>query len=115
MGIKEKGLIKELKNNGFSYKDVDKIYAKQSLEPVEVEIILKWLPELYKEHVGTGDSAVRSLMAAKRAFDPSLLINLFVTIGGRVLFSFLYKIRNRSFIETRLPFFSILKKQGLPS
>ncbi|HVU57559.1 MAG TPA: hypothetical protein VHD83_20995 [Puia sp.] len=77
MGIKEKGLIKELKENGFSYSNVDKIYIKQALEPVEVEIVLKWLPELYKEHLGTGDQAVRSLMSAKRVFDPSLLIDLF--------------------------------------
>jgi len=75
MGIK--GLLKELKDNGFSYKDVDKIFEQKVIQPAEVDIILKWIPALYKEHVGTADIAVRSLMAARTPFDPSLLIDLF--------------------------------------
>lgn len=72
-----KKMIDELKSKGYKYADVDQIYKKQSLQPVEVEIILKWLPSLYTEHYGTADVAVRSLKFAKEPFDPSVLIDLF--------------------------------------
>ena len=42
-----------------------------------VAIILKWLPDIYKKHIGTGDLLVRSLISAKESFNPSVIIDLF--------------------------------------
>jgi hypothetical protein len=70
-------LLKELKDQGFQYRNVNKIFDRKELQPDEVEIIIKWLVRIYEEDVGAADTLVRSLVSAKRAFDPSVLISLF--------------------------------------
>jgi hypothetical protein len=39
--------IRELKQAGYDYEDVNDIFRQKSLEPFVVETILKWLPQLY--------------------------------------------------------------------
>lgn len=73
----ENGLISELKKNGHKYKDVDDIFRSKSLKPVEVNLILKWLPKIYEEELGAGVILVQSLRLAKEPFDPNILIELF--------------------------------------
>ena len=70
----ERELVRELSMKGYSYYDVYSIFKKKQLLPEEVEIILKWLPFIYSEHEGTGDTLVRSLRAAKEPFNPTTLI-----------------------------------------
>lgn len=75
---KNKGyLLKELKANGFLYADLNEIFRQKSLSPIEVEIIIKWLPSIYVEHLGAGDILVRSLISASEPFKPDVLIDLF--------------------------------------
>lgn len=69
-------MFEELKTAGYTYKDVNDIY-KQKLPAKVVEIILKWLPKIYQEHIGSGEQLTRSLISAQEPFDPSVLINLF--------------------------------------
>jgi hypothetical protein len=76
MGQIQRRMIGELDAAGFSYYDVNYIFRKKELQPEEVTIILKWLPDIYTEHIGTGDILVRSLIAAKEAFDPAVVIAL---------------------------------------
>jgi hypothetical protein len=73
----EKELIGELRKAGYKYTNSDQIFRKKSLAPVETQLILKWLPRVYEQHLGAGDILVRSLISAKEPFDPSLLIELF--------------------------------------
>lgn len=75
----ERELIKELKKSGFKYTDSNDIFQQKQLQPKEIEIILKWLPEIYTEHYGTADTLVRSLIGAAQPFDPALLIDIFET------------------------------------
>jgi hypothetical protein len=77
MGKTEREMLKELEIAGFKYYDSNYIFKKNELQPEEVAIILKWLPDIYKEHVGTGDILVRSLISAKEPFDPAIIIDLF--------------------------------------
>ncbi|NLR67498.1 hypothetical protein HGH92_24550 [Chitinophaga varians] len=77
MGQIQKELLKELEAAGFKYHDVNYIFKKKELEPEEVAIILRWLPDIYKEHIGAGDILVRSLISAREPFDPTVIINLF--------------------------------------
>ncbi len=77
MGHYREEVLKELRREGNNYKNVDEIFNQKQLNPTEVKTILKWLPFLYLENVATADTLVRSLMAAKEPFDPSLLIGLF--------------------------------------
>jgi len=69
-------MIKELTELGYTYKDINDIY-KYILPPQAVEIILKWLPEIYKDHLGSGEHLVRSLISTEQPFNPEVLINLF--------------------------------------
>ncbi len=70
-------LLTDLKGKGYRYRNVDKIFEQKTLQAEEVEVILKWLEPIYSEDVATADTLVRSLVSAKHAFDPSLLIRLF--------------------------------------
>lgn len=75
---KYKGIIiKELKSKGFVYQDANEIFKQKKLEPTEVNIILKWLPNVYTENYGTADILVRSLISAVEPFDPFTLMDLF--------------------------------------
>lgn len=74
----EKELIEELAKQGYKYKDIQQIFSgRKSLEPIEVDLILKWLPQIYEEQLGAGVILAQSLRLAKEPFDPSLLIELF--------------------------------------
>ncbi|WPQ60141.1 hypothetical protein SIO70_17510 [Chitinophaga sancti] len=77
MGKIEKQILIELREAGYNYRDVNKIFDKKTHELAEVDIILKYLPEAYKEHLGTGDILARSLIVATEPFDPSVLIDLY--------------------------------------
>jgi hypothetical protein len=77
LGKFEAAIIKELKTKGFRYKDSNEIFNQSSLESIEVNIILKWLPKVYTESYGTADILVRSLIVALWPFDPTVLIDLF--------------------------------------
>jgi hypothetical protein len=71
------GLINDLRRLGYEYKDLEEIYKSKSLDSGVVLTIIKWLPDLYQGHIGTGDYMVRSLIGASEPFDPSPLIILF--------------------------------------
>ena len=73
----EKELIGELKKQGYKYKGIDQIFKTKSLDPIEVNLILKWLPKIGKEHLGAGVILAQSLKSAKECFDPSILLKLF--------------------------------------
>ena len=72
----EKELIKELKKMGFNYRNSEDIY-KVKLYPPVPEIILKWLPLVYSQHLGTGDILVRSLISSVEPFQSKALVDLF--------------------------------------
>lgn len=74
----EKELIRELKEQGYKYKGIDNIFtSKKDLEPIEVNLILKFLPRLYEEELGAGVHLAYCLKGARETFDPSPLIKLF--------------------------------------
>ena len=73
----EKKILTELKEKGLYYRSVDELCQQKSLEPIVVETILKWLPDLYSENNAIADSLVRLLKMAREPFDPALLINIF--------------------------------------
>ena len=77
MGYYENRLLTELDGKGYKYQAVSDIFRLECVDPIVVETILKWLPELYAEHYGTADILVRALISAKEPFDPTLLIDLF--------------------------------------
>src|SRR6266700_1130687 len=70
-------LINELKKAGFKYIDINDLFKQKELPKEAVDIILKWFPEVYKDHLGSGDHLVRSLISAKDPFDPAALISFF--------------------------------------
>lgn len=75
--VDSKKMLKELAAAGCKYSDIDHIFKQKEIGSEAVDIILKWLPRIYKEHFGSGDHLVRSLLSAKEAYDPSVLIELF--------------------------------------
>jgi hypothetical protein len=78
MEIIESLLIDELESKGYHFEDIDHLKEQNEPLPLEViEIILKWLPKIYDEHLGAGDCLVRSLISAGEEFDPFILIDLF--------------------------------------
>ncbi len=72
----EAKLIRELKSIGHNYKGIDDIF-KHTLPLEVVQVILKWLPQIYEEHLGSGEVLVRSLISAEEPFDPYPLIDIF--------------------------------------
>ncbi|MDP4265239.1 MAG: hypothetical protein Q8941_22115 [Bacteroidota bacterium] len=78
MGLIEQQLINELKSAGFKFQDIDHLYRQRDFLPLKAcKIILKWLPDVYKEHIGSGECLVRSLLCPSDPFDPAILISLF--------------------------------------
>lgn len=73
----KKSMLKELELLGYCYSNIHDIYKQKKLPPDIVDVMLDWLPDIYNEHLGSGDQLVRSLISADKAFDPSILINLF--------------------------------------
>lgn len=78
MGQKERLLIAELKEKGYHFRGINHLFHQTKPLPIEASnIILKWLPDIYKEHIGAGECLVRALISAGEPFDPSVLIDLF--------------------------------------
>lgn len=78
MGIVESNFVRELNSKGYKYSGINHLFKQDEPLPLEVvNIILKWLPEVYKEHLGSGECLVRSLISSGEPFDPSVLIDLF--------------------------------------
>ena len=74
----EKLLFAELSSGGFKFRGINHLYKQQKFLPLEAcNIILKWLPEIYKEQIGAGDCLVRSLICPSDTFNPAILIDLF--------------------------------------
>jgi hypothetical protein len=74
----EKQLIADLKKAGFNFRDIDHLFRQKRHLPITaVNIILKWLPDVYNKHLGSGDCLVRSLIAKTDQYDPGILIDLF--------------------------------------
>lgn len=72
-------MLKELEEAGHKYRDIDEIFKQRKISLHAVKVILKWLPDIYVEHLGSGDQLVRSLISAEEPFDPAILIDLFET------------------------------------
>jgi len=73
----ERQLIQDLKSKGYKFIDADNLFRSKSLNSEVVNIILYHLSSIYEEHIGTGDTLVRSLLAAEDEFDSSILVKLF--------------------------------------
>jgi len=69
--------LAELQELGYYYPDINTIYKQKNLASYEVEIILKWIPNIYIEHLGSGDQLVRSLISTEEPFNPEPLIKFF--------------------------------------
>ena len=79
MGIKETLLLDDLKQHGYNFADINHLYKQSEPLPiVACDIILDRLPEIYSEHIGSGECLVRALISAGEPFDPTVLIDLFV-------------------------------------
>lgn len=70
-------LLNELKELGHNYANVNEVFTKSRIESDEVGVILKWLPSVYNEHVGSADQLVRSLISATSPYNANVLIDLF--------------------------------------
>src|SRR5687767_14301481 len=78
MDLIERQLFDELKNAGFKFRGINHLYKQQNFLPLKAcNIILKWLPDIYKEHIGSGECLVRSLICPTDAYNPKVLIDLF--------------------------------------
>lgn len=69
--------LNELKAQEYNYRSIHEIYKEKELNQKVVELILKWLPSVYEEDLGSGDQLVRSLISASKPYDPTVLIDLF--------------------------------------
>jgi oligoribonuclease (3'-5' exoribonuclease) len=67
-------MISELESAGLMSRDVYSIFRGKDIS-TRIEIILKWLPEVYNEHLGTGDTLAHSLISDIETFISGLLIN----------------------------------------
>lgn len=78
MGKVETQFISDLRNAGFQFLDINHLYKQNDYLPIAaINIILKWLPEIYQEHIGSGECLVRSLICPSDKYDPAVLIDLF--------------------------------------
>lgn len=78
MGKIERQLISDLNDAGFQFRDINHLYKQNEYLPIAaINIILKWLPEIYKEHIGSGECLVRSLICQSDKYNPAVLIDLF--------------------------------------
>ena len=74
----QKQLISDLNNAGYHFRDINHLYKQDNYLPIgAINIILRWLPEIYKEHLGSGECLVRSLICQSDQYNPAVLINLF--------------------------------------
>jgi hypothetical protein len=74
----ERQLISDLSEAGFQFRDINHLYKQEDYLPLNaINIILKWLPEVYKEDIGSGECLVRSLICQSDKYNPEVLINLF--------------------------------------
>lgn len=78
MGKIEKQLISDLNDADFQFRDINHLYKQNDYLPIgAINIILKWLPEIYKENIGSGECLVRSLICRSDKYNPATLIDLF--------------------------------------
>ena len=75
----ENAMLREVALTGFfKHPTIQKLHFSSNPLSIEVvNIILKWLPEIYKEHVGSGEHLIRALVFTETDFDPTTIINLF--------------------------------------
>lgn len=75
----EKAMLNEISSLGFlKHATIDKLhYSKRPLPPDVVNVILKWLPKIYEEHIGSGEHLIRALVFTETDFDPQTIIKLF--------------------------------------
>jgi hypothetical protein len=56
MDLIERRLFDELKSAGFKFRGINHLYKQKVFLPLKAcNIILKWLPAIYKEHIGSGE------------------------------------------------------------
>jgi hypothetical protein len=75
----EQLMIEELNTLGFHHSNINEIHQEEAVQPLMVEVILKWLPAIYHDHVGSGEHLIRALISAVEPFDPTIIIQLFET------------------------------------
>ena len=73
----ERIMIDELRSKGFSHADISEIHKEDHVQPLMADVILKWLPGIYKDHIGSGEHLIRALITTEKPFDPSAIIDLF--------------------------------------
>lgn len=77
LDTQEKKMLQELKEFGYKYRNSNSIFRSKNIEVEEANIILKYLPLIYKESLGCGEILVRSLLSVAHEFDPKILIDLY--------------------------------------
>ena len=75
----ENAMLSEIAKLGlFKRPTINKLhYSTKPLPLNVVNIILKWLPRIYEEHVGSGEHLIRALVLTEEDFDPKVIIDLF--------------------------------------
>lgn len=75
----EIAMLKEITPLGFMKNPtIQKLhFSKKPLPPDVVNVILKWLPRIYEEHIGSGEHLIRALVFTESEFEPKVIIDLF--------------------------------------
>jgi hypothetical protein len=78
MGKIQRQFISDLNDAGFQFRDINHLYKQNDYLPLgAINVILRWLPDIYKEHIGSGECLVRSLICKSDKYNPTVLIDLF--------------------------------------
>lgn len=73
-----KKMLDEIAALGYERPTIDLLHHTSTpLSTSVVEIIIKWLPSIYREHIGSGEHLVRALINTQDHFNPELLKDLY--------------------------------------
>ncbi len=71
-------MLDEIEQLGYVRPTIDMLHKSSTkLSSEVVEIILKWLPAVYDNRIGSGEHLIRALITTKEPFNPSVIIDLF--------------------------------------
>jgi len=77
-GVNEKNMLDEIETLGYTRPSIDLLHKTSTpLPPDVVSVILKWLPKIYKDHIGSAEHLIRALITTEEPFNPSVIIDLF--------------------------------------
>jgi hypothetical protein len=77
-GVHESKMLDEIETLGYTRPSIDLLHKTSTpLPPDVVSVILKWLPKIYKDHIGSAEHLIRALITTEEPFNPSVIIDLF--------------------------------------